>query len=148
MPNYNLDDLLRAIAVAVRDANQELVEGARQDVERHFTEKDGALVPNTMPLVLPRDHVGEGEDPQGVHDVPHAALVHHRPIGIDNLKVEFDCRIEGLQPACKDQPPRVRILLGPEVASDSSVGRISIEFRASDPPEGVARVNDKLLKSF
>lgn len=148
MPNYNLDDLLRAISVAVHEANRELTDCARQDFERHFQANYGALEPKTLPLVLPRDHLTEGEEPRGIHHVPQAALVHHRPLALDTLKLEFDCQIEGIVTGDKDRPLRVQVMLGPDAQSTTSAGRISLEFRSGDTPEGIARVNDKLLKSF
>lgn len=148
MSSFSLDDLLRGIAAAVKDANRELNEAARQHVEHSFTASDGVLKPRTSAFLLPRDHLEPGDAPYAVHHVPHAALVHHRPLGIDALTVDLECTIEGVVQMDGKGPPQVQLRVAADGSAGASGSRLTIQFKANDPPEGIARLNDKLLRTF
>lgn len=148
MSSFSLDDLLRGIAAAVKDASRELNESARNHIEQSFTTADGVLKPRTSAFLLPRDHLEPGDNPHAVHHVPHAALVHHRPLGIDALTIDLECTIEGVVTMDSKSPPQVQLRVGTDVPTGTTSSRLTIQFKASDPPEGVARLNDKLLRTF
>jgi hypothetical protein len=150
MRNFMLDELLRAVADAVMSAHK-AVGAHHHDLGHLFRPsraKAGGLEPVSMPLVLPRAVVREGEEPEGVHDVPLATLVPHQSTVIDSLSLSLPCLIDGLEDGA-DGAKRLSLVLGPSLpAQHSRLATLSVTFRNSDPPEGMARINDQLLKRF
>ena len=150
MRSFMLDDLLRAIADALM-ATQKAVGAHHHDLGHLFRPsrtQAGAMEPVSLPLVMPRSVVHEGEEPEGVHDVPLASLVPHQSTVIESLNLSMPCLIEGLDDAA-DGGKRLSLVLGSSLpAQHSRLATLSLTFRNGDPPEGMARINDQLLKRF
>lgn len=151
MRNFMLDDLLRAVADAVMSAHKSV--GAHHHDLGHLfrpsRSKSGGLEPVSMPLVLPRAVVHDGEEAEGVHDVPLATLVPHQSTVIESLSLSLPCLVDGLEDAADGDGKRLSLVLGPSLpAQHSRLATLSVTFRSGDPPEGMARINDQLLKRF
>lgn len=148
MKTFSLDDLLKSISGAVLSANAQLKE-AQRDMSDAFQPAGpgGAQEPRTLKLMLPRDVGNEGEPAEAVHEVPTSTLSHHHGLSLDALSFEVPCLIEGLETA-HDGTSKLAIALGSEIAQSVGLCTLNVSFRGTDPPEGRARINDRLLKKF
>ncbi|MFZ6845382.1 hypothetical protein [Undibacterium sp. RuTC16W] len=146
-----LDELLQAISNAVSNANS-FVQKAAKDSHKEFfnSSADGILSPKTIPMLLPNRHVinedGKQGETESVQNISESTLTHHNQIVLDTMTMDIDCLVEELQEN-KDGPALLVLKLGGDLRGRSSVGRLNLSFKTSSPPEGVARLNDELLKS-
>ena len=67
-------------------------------------------------------------------------------LAVDQVALSFDCPISGLT-AGDDGGPRLCISLGPDEGSAERAS-FQITYKNSDPPEGLARINDAVLRKF
>ena len=146
MKRIPLDDLMAAVAAAVHDAQQALSEQHLGHLKSHFEECDGHLRPRTVPILLPRHHVEEGQEDEAVHEIPQLALTHALPLRLDGVKMELECSVEGLKRGSKS--PRLTVALGAVDPESESAGRLTLCFSSGEKPEGVAQLDDHLLKTF
>jgi hypothetical protein len=151
MTGLMLDDLLRAIADAVMSA-QRFLATRHHDLSHLFRPSrtsPGSLEPHTLSLVLPKGVVRDDEAKEGIHDVPAATLVPHQSTALDTLSLTFPCLLEGLEEGGTAGAKRVSIVLGRALPNQhSGLATMTITFRTGDPPEGMARINDQMLKKF
>jgi len=145
------DDLLRSIADAVMSAHKYL--GAQHyDVGHLFRPSrshQDAFEPLTVPMVLPRSVVPDGENPEGIHHIPLATLVPHQATMIDTVNFSVPCLIDGLDQGDESGTKRLSLVLGQSLPNQHSrLGTLTITFKNGEPPEGMARINDQLLKGF
>lgn len=153
MKGLMLDDLLLAVSGAVMSA-QRFLDARHHDLSHLFAageRKAGPagvpLEPLTVPLVLPRNVVHEGEAIEGTHDVPLATLVPHQSVMLESMKLSIPCLVEGLSDDAGVN--KVSIVLGASLPSrHAGLATLSIEFRQAEPTEAMARINDQLLKKF
>jgi hypothetical protein len=146
MASILFDDFLMSMADAVAETNKHLQQ-VQQDMG-HFEERDGALAPKTMKMVLPRRHVADGQAHEEVHEVPTATLTHQNHVLMDKLSLDFQCLIEGMANAPRGGKPKIALVLGGAAAERRDLATVRVSFRCADPPEGTSRVNDQLLKKF
>lgn len=148
MKTYPLDEFLRALCSAVSASHRSMLDD-QQDVARHCTRReDGVYVPQTLPMLLPNEVVGEDGAPESVHQVPTATLTQQHDLVMETMDLRFPCAVAGMEEPPGGGPPRVTIGLGGSLPPGMKLGTLSISFRQVQPPEGVARVNDKLVKKF
>lgn len=148
MKTYPLDDFLQALCSAV-SASQRHMLNDQQDLARHFTQReDGVHVPQTLPMLLPNEVLGEDGAHESVHQVPTATLTQQHDLIMESVDLRFPCAVAGLEEPPEGGPPRVTIGLGGSLPPGMELGTLSISFRQVQPPEGVARVNDKLVKKL
>lgn len=157
MSGFMLDDLLQAVADAVMSA-QRFLDARHQDLSHLFQPRgtaagsaggadEGALEPLTVPLVLPKSVVTDGEPAEGVHNVPLATLVPHQAVALESMKLSIPCLVEGLSGGTGQK--QVSIVLGSSLPTrHAGLATLSLEFRHAEPTEGMARINDQLLKKF
>lgn len=109
----------------------------------------GQLAPKVMTMVLP--HQEGSEIKQASFDVPMMALVKHQAMTIDTLEMEFEVELHGLEDLPAD-PEEGAVLSastsGGAFSSRKTIAKVHMTFRGEDPPEGVMRLNDKVLKTF
>lgn len=143
-----LDELLKAIGSAVATANLAL-QNLSGEAQKSFYQpgEDGVMHPRSLSVHLPRRHVGQGEEAEGPHDIPESTLTHHHQIMLDTLSLDIDCLVEGLQKGA-DGADLVLLSVGGDIRNRSNAARLQLTFKTADPPEGVARINDQLLKRF
>lgn len=145
MKHITLDDLFTSIATAVNEAQSTLNREYLNHLISHFdAAEEGHLLPKTIPIVLPRQHVEEGQKPEAVHNIPQAALAHGRPLTLGHVKMELDCLVEGMEEGSSE----LTLLLDPPVGDTRSSGRLTLDFSCGETPEGVARLHDRLLMNF
>ena len=156
---YFLDDFLHALKEAIYRSNQKAWRHHLENLKSYFqTNEKGQWVPRTVQMLLPAmqmdDEEAETIEP---HDVPLASLVDHRAMSMSRLNLEFECYLEGLVPR-KDTDLADGVQLADDYLGVTLVltagkrqlpkAKMSIEYKNEHSPEGVARINDALLKYF
>lgn len=149
MATYRFDELLQSLKQAVIAASRVLQREHVRDVQRHFeVDKEGVLTPRTLRVRLPSHQTREGETTEAVHQIPLFSLMQPHQLGIDEMTLDFECTLEGLEDRGEAGTRPVVLDLSPRRWSKGVSAKVSITIRRSDAPEGVARINDHLLKTF
>lgn len=170
----SLDDLINAIQYAVIEA-QEVAEDHHIDlVSRFFHEVDGKMVAVTQDVWVPDTRPGASPDAIVPVRVPIMSLASLGSMKIKELKIEFTARLSSLDTDEDDAPAsKGKKASGPEQATpfkrrmrrqkrrmafgfqkgkdptgSSTEAKISITFSGGEPPEGVVRLNDLVLKTI
>ena len=166
----SLDNLINAIQHAVIEA-QEIAEDHHIDLVSRFFEEgeDGKTRAITQEVWVPDVSPGANKDIKV--DVPLMALASLGAMKIKELKVEFEAQLSSLDtddeedaPTTVKPDPKVgfakkmrrrrgrKMALdfkrGSKGAKDSTIAKISISFEGTDPPEGVIRLNNQILKTI
>ncbi len=157
-----LDALLRAVKQAVFEANgvvrdQHIAElGELYDQvgtpaagsAASLDSSDVVLVPKLVRVKMPSLTVPENVDPAPPVEVPLPTLVQSEALVVDELKIDFDCALIGVEPSQSDGARRILVRLGDAPGAPGSAARLSIRYRSAPPPEGAARINDALLRGL
>lgn len=165
MASHSFDDLVEAIAGAVVHA-RELLEAQHVDtLHRYFTEKDGKLQALTQTIQIPDVHSNEEGAVQEIK-FPIFAMVPLNSLKLDAIEVEFDAYISDLDthsdptsdgnghPQTTKWPTKKRRRLQLDVSGNGYLGKkksntkISIKLKGTDPPEGLIRINNQILKQI
>ena len=143
----------RAVMKATRVAQAASLNSLQKDYFEEVKDADGnptgELAPKVMTMVLP--HQEGSEIKQASFDVPMMALVKHQAMTIDTLEMEFEVELHGLEdlPADSDEGAVLSASTsGGAFSSRKTIAKVHMTFRGEDPPEGVMRLNDKVLKTF
>ena len=154
--SFPLQALFQAIHRAVVQATRVAQEASLRSLQRdYFTElhgedgqPTGKLKPKTLAMMLPHQ---EGEEIKPtVFEVPLLALVKHQAMTIDTLEMEFEVELHGLD-QLQPQEGEDAVLAASTAGgafSRKTMAKVQMTFRGEDPPEGVMRLNDKVLKTF
>jgi hypothetical protein len=78
-------------------------------------------------------------------DIPIYTLVNHRSMAIDEMKVKFQVSMEGMSQKEGAIKKILRLDFG---GRTSRMADVEITFKGGEPPEGIARVNNKLIKQI
>ena len=147
---YKLDDFLYAIKASIYKANRKAWKQHLTNLSSYFNiKKDGVWEPKMLRMMLPTTEVDDDNVDVEENQLPIASLVEHTPLTMANLSVEFECYIEGLT---ADRPQggftSVSLIMGGD-RKDLPKAKFTIEYKTNeDSSEGIARINDKLLKHF
>ena len=152
MSTCTLDELLRAIGKAVSDSNGHV---QQQELENHKsffnTDNKGVMTPKTLPVLLPNRHQestdGKPSETESVQNIPQSTLVQTNQVALDTVSMEINCLVEELKNGDKEEKQLV-LSLGADIRNRSNVIKLNLTFKNSGTPEGVAKVNDELLKQF
>jgi hypothetical protein len=152
MTKVSLDDLLKAISNAISGSSGHLQQRELDNHKSFFDSDDkGVLTPKTMPMLLPnRHHQATADAPaatESIHNVPQSTLVHNSQVALDTVSMEIDCLVEELKDGDKGEKQLV-LHLGADVRNHSRGIKLNLTYKNSGTPEGVAKVNDELLKQF
>ena len=144
----------RAVMKATRVAQAASLNSLQKDYFDEVKDADGnptgQLAPKIMKMVLP--HQEGAEIKQAAFDVPMFALVKHQAMTIDTLEMEFEVELHGLEDLPSDDDDEGAVLSastsGGAFSSRKTIAKVHMTFKGEDPPEGVMRLNDKVLKTF
>lgn len=142
MASFSLKAMFAAVHEAVVNAAQDVEEGAWWALkDRYFEEgRDGHLTPKTIRMKLP--HAEQGKVVQTVVDVPLFSLSKHHSLAVDELKVEFEVDLRGMQ------DDELVGSLSKKFLSGKSKAKVEIRFKGTEPSEGVMLLNDKIHQTF
>ena len=147
--SYLLDEFLYAVKSSIYKANQKAWRQHLANLSRYFMIKDKVMEPRMLSMMLPSTEV-EGDSPEVEKtDVPIANLVEHTPLTMATLSVEFECYLEGLGAEDSKGEYQSVVLNMSDDKKQLPKAKFTIEYHTNEePPEGIARINDALLKHF
>ena len=135
------DALCNSIHEAVLKATNTAKEQHLRDVEE-FIDKDGK--PETIKLLLPSQDPEDSTEVE--YHVPIFSLIPHKSLTVSEISVDFTCKFRALKSKNKKTKDAIAAALSRSKSGTSSEATVNIKFVASDPPEGLARINDRLLR--
>tara|TARA_R100000008_G_scaffold85799_1_gene76683 strand:+ start:4850 stop:5368 length:519 start_codon:yes stop_codon:yes gene_type:complete len=168
----SLNDLVEGVQYAVMEAQEIAEEHHMSLVSRFFEEIDGRTQAITQQVHVPNMNPDTREESPYVQmDVPLICLAQLGGIKIKELKVTFVANLSSLDTSDDaseaDDPPEVpettneigrrvrkrrrKLQMGMKKSvgsKDDTKATIEISFIGTEPPEGVVRVNDRLLKTL
>ncbi len=143
----------RAVMKATRVAQAASLNSLQKDYFEPVLDDEGnstgVLTPKIMKMVLP--HQEGAEIKQATFEVPMMALVKHQSMTIDTLEMEFEVELHGLEDLPSDDDEGAVLSAstsGGAFSSRKTIAKVHMTFKGEDPPEGVMRLNDKVLKTF
>jgi len=139
-----LDDIFKSIYSSVVEASNTIEQHWLGEITEDYFEPDGT--PKMIVVKLP-DSNGSLKD---VH-IPAITLVPHYGLGIDEVSVEMKVK---LSTGTEDKKVKgYRESKIKKIISDFSnreggkeLATISVKFKGKEPPEGLARIKDNLIK--
>ena len=148
---FALDSLFQAIQRSVMQATKVAQASSIRSMQRDYFEvvvdeegkETGELRPKTVKLLLP--HHEDDTIVNRAFDVPLYSLVNHQTMAVSELDMEFEIELHGF--GGDDESPL-------EASTDGGSGerrkvaKIRMKFNGVESPEGVMRINDKILKTF
>lgn len=144
--DQSLDTIFDAIYGAVTGAHREMQRGREQQLNWFFPpelSEDGTQLERKARVVsipLPTPDGGTA-----MRDIPLFALVPHREITIDELTVRMKVSLGEVVPSGEEaRAPSMTAQLAS--SRGENFADVEIKFKGCDPVEGVARINDALVK--
>ena len=139
-----LDEIFQSIYSSVVEAQNTIESHYLGEIVEDYFEKDGS--PKMIRVKMP----GKEGKLQEIH-VPAISLVPHQGILIDEVEVEMKVKLSGSEEE-KDSKGQKQGKLK-KINTDFSnrdggkeLATIRVKFKGSDPPEGLARIKDNLIK--
>ena len=152
MATTGFDDIIAALHEAVIDA-QKLAETQYKDFfDRYFEHREGSteLQAKKVDIAVRSLRPGEHPDAQDVVQVPLICLAAPSAIKIKELTVEFETQLSTISASGAPKERAIYVdIAAPTTGPDSrksSTAKVTISFQGTDPPEGVLRINDMMLK--
>ena len=139
-----LDDIFQSIYSSVVEAQNTIESHYLGEIVEDYFEKDGS--PKMIRVKMP----GKEGKLQEIH-VPAISLVPHQGILIDEVEVEMKVKLSGSEEE-KDSKGQKQGKLKKIITDFSNrdggkaLATIRVKFKGSDPPEGLARIKDNLIK--
>lgn len=142
MDYLSLDNFLLSIADSVRKASEYIRQEHFNNFKSTFFSGNQA---KSSVYQVPRTHFTEENknDPYVNLSFPNAAFVDHKTIEIDTLSFDIDASLEYVKDSNGDLLIALRV--GNSTAGKEGTVKLSINFKLSEPSEGFARLNDRLL---
>lgn len=138
-------DLITSIGVSVQEARR-AIEDAAMELYFQGYEKDSADSSVYTPIQR-RIRLPVGTASRKILEVPVTALYHHNVMELDSVDVKL--KFLPCEPSQNDGKEELRLeLRSPEDenGSERPCSELSLSFRSSPAPEGVARVNGHSFK--
>jgi hypothetical protein len=136
-PNKSFDELIRALYNSVSFAQRRVETEHMAHVMRTYFDEDGT--PKCYRIKLPTNEGGEAET-----DIPLLTLSPSQHLSISELEMEFNVDIGEFSDE-QINGEKVSARIGSENHHKNKAS-IKLKFKGSGPPEGIARVNDQLIK--
>lgn len=147
----SFDSFVEGIQHACHNAVRGMQDQHKELLERYFEKSDdGTLRPLMVKIMMPATHT-HGEEYEV--DLPLFTLVPLRSIHIEQLKVEFEVRINSAKEDT-DRKQRPRNFLMVDTGGWNMFGKggkhakVEVIFKGADPPEGVVRLNNQVVKTL
>ena len=139
-----LDDIFQSIYSSVVEAQNTIESHYLGEIVDDYFEKDGT--PKVIVVKLP----GQDGKPKDV-SIPAISLVPHQGILIDEVEVEMKVKLSGSEEE-KDSKGQKQGKLKKIITDFSNreggkeLATIRVKFKGEQPPEGLARIKDNLIK--
>lgn len=142
----------QAIVKATRVAQEASLQSIQEDYFTSVHDEDGkttgVIRPKTVQMVLP--HQEGGETKKVTYEVPVFALVKHQAMTLDQLEMNFEVELHGLDQLQSEDGEESVLSASTSggVFSRKTIAKVHMTFKGGEPPEGIMRLNDKVLKIF
>ena len=145
----NLDSVFQGIYKSIVEAQNTIEQHYVGEIKEDYFDKKGK--PYMVPVQLPAGQNGEMK----IINIPMITLVPHNGMSIKEVEIEMKVALSpgeseeiNKSKVTKKKPSRIRSFLtdlsnrnkGHEMA------KIKVKFNGQDPPEGLARIKDSLVK--
>ena len=139
-----LDDIFQSIYSSVVEAQNTIEQHYLGEITEDYFEEDGT--PKMVVVKLP----GQDGKLQEIH-IPAITLVPHSGIAIDEVSVEMKVKLSSgdddkERKGSKQGKLRKIITDFSNREGGKELATISVKFKGKDPPEGLARIKDNLIK--
>jgi hypothetical protein len=150
MDILSLNDLLTSVMAAVTEANYALGNHYVNTLSQHFNynQDQKQWEPETMTMLLPKQVLHEGENPEQPVDVPTAALAGNNALLIDNLKIDFGCILQQISQDSEGNKTMMVSMSSPVSGTLDNKINISMVIRSGEPSEGASRLRDALVRKI
>jgi hypothetical protein len=153
MANYPLQALLEALHQAVSKATNVAKESSLEGLREYFYEvcddhgkPTGVYKPKTISLSLPSPEGGEIKS--ATYDVPLYSLVNHQSMTIEELKMDFEVELLGLNNLDKEDVKSNLMACAPGILSKKTIAKVEVTFKGGAASEGMMKINDQIIKTF
>ncbi len=142
--------ICRAVFLGTRHVRDQHIEATadlyvRQAGDAAANEPD-VLTPRTVLMQIPAFNPVRTNDKEAPVEVPLAALAQQNPVVIDEASFELDCTVDRVFDTAEGGAPAIGITL--EKTTKGAPLHLRVRMRMVDPPEGVSRVNDALMRGL
>ena len=134
--NNSLDDVFKIIYSSIVDASNEIEKHWVGEIKEDYFDKDGH--PLTTPVMLP---IGEGGNMKTVQ-IPLITLVPHHGMSISEVSIDLKVALS-LQ---DEKTNKFRKFITDLSGRNKEMANITVKFKGEQPPEGLARIKDSLIK--
>ena len=145
----SLDNVFQGIYKSIVEAQNTIEQHYLGEIKEDYFDKDGK--PYMIPVQLPNGANGEMK----TINIPVVTLVPHNGMAIKEVQVEMKVALsEGeseeinSNESTKKKPSRIRKFLTDlsNRNTGQEMAKITVKFNGQDPPEGLARIKDSLVK--
>ena len=145
----SLDNVFQGIYKSIVEAQNTIEQHYLGEIKEDYFAKDGK--PYMIPVQLPNGANGEMK----TINIPVVTLVPHNGMAIKEVQVEMKVALsEGeseeinSNESTKKKPSRIRKFLTDlsNRNTGQEMAKITVKFNGQDPPEGLARIKDSLVK--
>ena len=140
--NNNLDDVLKSIYAGICDAQNQVEQHYLGEIQEDYFDKDGH--PLTTPVMLP---IGEGGSMKTVQ-IPLITLVPHYGMSISEVSIDMKVALSsGDEKSINSKKTsKIRKFITDLSGRNKEMANITVKFKGEQPPEGLARIKDSLIK--
>ena len=134
--NNSLDDVFKSIYHAIVDAQNTVEQHYIGEIKEDYFDEKGH--PLTTPVMLP---IGEGGNMKTVQ-IPLITLVPHHGMSISEVSIDLKVALS-LQ---DEKTNKFRKFITDLSGRNKEMANITVKFKGEQPPEGLARIKDSLIK--
>ena len=134
--NSSLDDVFKSIYHSIVDAQNTVEQHYIGEIKEDYFNEEGH--PLTTPVMLP---IGEGGSMKTVQ-IPLITLVPHYGMSISEVSVDLKVALS-LQ---DEKTNKIRKFITDLSGRNKEMANITVKFKGEQPPEGLARIKDSLIK--
>ena len=140
--NNTLDDIFKSIYHAIVNAQNTIEEHYVGEIRQDYFDKKGH--PLTTPVMLP---IGEGGSMKTVQ-IPLITLVPHYGMSISEVSIDMKVALSsGDEKSINSKKTsKLRKFITDLSGRNKEMANITVKFKGEQPPEGLARIKDNLIK--
>ena len=145
----SLDNVFQGIYKSIVEAQNVIEQHYVGEIKEDYFDKNGN--PHMMPIQLPAGQNGEVK----TVNIPVITLVPHNGMAIKEVEIEMKVALSpgeseevNKSKVTKKKPSKIRSFFTDLSNRNKSreMAKIKVKFNGQDPPEGLARIKDSLIK--
>ena len=145
----SLDSVFQGIYKSIVEAQNTIEQHYVGEIKEDYFDNKGN--PHTVPVQLPAGQNGEMK----TINIPLITLVPHNGMAIKEVEIEMKVALSpgeseevNKSKVTKKKPSKIRIFFTDLSNRNKSreMAKIKVKFNGQDPPEGLARIKDSLIK--